>query len=357
MFTSRGLMLLVLLGAMANVNAAPTHHHINASAIGTGVARGLNWEDESLQSPVWCGSACSYLQVSTAKIAPDIGSTYKPLGWPGPFSTIFPDPAVVERSIPTPQGTVDSSGREIVHDSTFYERAAVDVNRAGMSLTAKVYQSGNQPTGQNGTAAAVLAYHTRVQNQSSGGRDFFVRFTAPKSLKSLSAADYIGGPSGNQPMYYTQKYAKARSSVDVLVNGMPVWSTASNYFFPEEFTGGPYEGFRNNWGSASDDDIYTVFVGRFASGAIFNLDFIVRADSVARAPQCGKDTEPATYPNPRVLMHCFLLGEGRDLPDASNAQQRFEIYSKTVSTAIYQLLPGVIPISSISSKSISIEAH
>ena len=341
--TSRWLMFFALFAVMNDINAAPpVKHNINASSIGAGVGRALDWNTESSQSPIWCGAACRYLRVSTAKIAPDVGLTYQPIAWPGNSVTTFPNPSPVVRSIPTPQGTADSSGRPILYESATYERGAVDVGRAGQSLTAKVYQSGNQGANQSGTAAAVLAYHVQVQNQSSEGRDFFIRFNAPKSLQGVSAAYNIGGPSGNEPMYVRQEYAKSRSAVDVLVNGLPVWATASNYFFPEDYDGSAYTGLRSDWGYASDNDQYTIFVGRFASGASFNVDFIVRADSIARAPKCGKVTEPATYPNPRVLMHCFLLGEGRNLPAASSKLQRFEIYSKTVSTALLQPLPGVL---------------
>ena len=62
-------------------------------------------------------------------------------------------------------------------------------------------------------------------------------------------------------------------------------ATASNYFFPEDYDGSAYTGLRSDWGYASDNDQYTIFVGRFASGASFNVDFIVRADSIARGTQ------------------------------------------------------------------------
>jgi len=142
------------------------------------------------------------------------------------------------------------------------------------------------------------------------------------------------------------------------VNGLPVWSTASSYMIPDETTSSTdYSGFAVDFGYASDNDSYTIFVGRFASAEIFAIDFIVRAESLARAPECGKVTEPATWPNPRVLMHCFMITEGRDLPMTSNQQEHFEIYSKVVSTAIIQVLPGPLPVGPVSTVTISSGVH
>jgi hypothetical protein len=126
------------------------------------------------------------------------------------------------------------------------------------------------------------------------------------------------------------------------VNGLPVWTTESSYLIPEEQSASTdYSGFAIDFGSASDNDSYTVFVGRFASGDTFDLDFVVRSEAHARAPNCGKVTESSLYPNPRVLMHCLLITEGRELPLSSNQHERFEIYSKVVSTAIIEALPGL----------------
>jgi len=52
--------------------------------------------------------------------------------------------------------------------------------------------------------------HVKVQNQSTGGRDYFIHFTAPNSTGGISVPTYIGGPSGNQPFNVNQKkYAKS----------------------------------------------------------------------------------------------------------------------------------------------------
>src|SRR5688500_3025332 len=93
----RGSIRLALLSAIfcaGGVNAA-TPHTVNAAEIGTGVPRGLNWSDEAAQSPVWCGTACSYLKLSTAKIAPDSLWTFTPTTWPNSPVTSIPNPSAV----------------------------------------------------------------------------------------------------------------------------------------------------------------------------------------------------------------------------------------------------------------------
>jgi hypothetical protein len=337
----RALCISVLC-SLSGVSVAATPRVVNAAEIGTGVPRGLNWNDEAAQSPVWCGSACSYLRVSTAKIAPDTLWTYTPIAWPGSSVTAIPSPSAVSRSTLTPVGTTDSQGREIVHNSAYYQRGAVVVTRAGDSLQTSVYQSGNQGSGAPGKAAAALAYHVRAQNQSSGSRDYFIRFTAPKPTGGVSIPYYIGGPSGQQPMYVSQnKYAKSRSVVDLLVNGLPVWSSSTSYVIPEK--GGSssnYSGYSLDFGYESDDDYYTVFIGRFASAAYFDINFIVRAESLSRAPSCGTVSDSMTHPNPKSRKYCLFIQENRALLPAPNQDALFEIYSKVVSTPIYELPPG-----------------
>jgi hypothetical protein len=339
----RALISISVLSSLSGVSVAATPHNINAAEIGTGVPRGLNWSDEAAQSPIWCGSACSYLRVSTAKIAPDTLWTYTPTAWPGNSVTAIPNPSAVSRSTLTPVGTTDSQGREIVHNSAYYQRGAVVVTRAGDSLQTSVYQSGNQSSGAPGKAAAALAYHVRAQNQSSGSRDYFIRFTAPKPTGGVSVPYYIGGPSGQQPMNVNQnKYAKSRSVVDVLVNGLPVWSSSTSYVIPEK--GGSssnYTGYALDFGYESDDDYYTVFIGRFASTAYFDINFIVRAESLSRAPSCGTVSDSMTHPNPKSRKYCLLITENRELLPAPNQDALFEIYSKVVSTPIYELPPGI----------------
>ena len=180
-----------LLSGMSCVSVAATPHTINAAEIGTGVPRGLNWSDEAAQSPIWCGSACSYSRVSTANIAPDTLWTYTPVAWPSNAVTAIPNPSAVARSTPTPVGTTDSQGREIVHNSAYYERGSVSVTRAGDSLQTSVYQSGNQSGGAPGKAAAALAYHVRAQNQSSGSRDYL--FASPRRSHRCVSIPYTSG--------------------------------------------------------------------------------------------------------------------------------------------------------------------
>jgi hypothetical protein len=345
MTASRWITLLALLSAIEGANAAPVEHKVNAAEVGTSFPRSINWNTEAAQSAVWCQNACSYSEVSTAKIAPDTLLTYNTTGWPS-FALGIPFPATVSRLVLTPAGTTDNSGHEIVYESPSWERASVDNGHGTFSLNTRVYQTGNQGTSGTGTAAAALAYHVKAQNQSSTSRDFFVRFVAPAPTGGVSVPTYIGGPSGQQPFNVSQKkYAKSRSAVDVLVNGLPVWWTSSSWIIPDETTSSSdYTGYGLDYGSAAANDSYTVFVGRFASGEIFDLDFIVRAESLARAPTCHKEVESSLYPNPRALMHCLLITESRTLPVSTGQTERFEIYSKDVSQGVIETLPGGTPI-------------
>jgi hypothetical protein len=326
------LTLFVLLGVIGSAAAGPpdavtVYHTVNASMIGNSW-RLLSWVAEQNQTRVPCSPYCNYLRISTAKIAPDAATKFAPITWPDAGVTYFPNPANVESAVPfTPPDTK-------IYQSTTYERGAVEYLRSGdASITSKVFKSGGQPTPQNGTATAAMAYHVVAQNPSSGARDYFIHFYAPVPHDGPTLAYNM---ISNQPIFLTQDYAKGRSSVDVLVNGLPVWSTASHYFFPEDYSGPPTAGFKTSWGYAAADDEYRIFVGRFAAGATFTIDYIVHADSAARAPKCG--TESQVGPTTIYYARCFLMGNGRDLP-AINASERFEIYSADLSTAPIQNFP------------------
>jgi len=90
----KGSIRLALLSAAfcAGGAHAATPHNVNAAEIATAVPRAINWNDEAAQSPVWCGTACSYLKVSTAKIAPETLWTFTPTTWPKSTVTSFPNP-------------------------------------------------------------------------------------------------------------------------------------------------------------------------------------------------------------------------------------------------------------------------
>jgi hypothetical protein len=346
MTASRWLTLLALLSAIEGANAAPIEHNVNAAAVGNGIPRSLNWSTEAAQQAIDCQNACGYSEVSTAKIAPDALITDSTTTWPS-VGLGNPFPATAFRSVLTPAGTTDSLGHEIVYDSSTWERGSVDNSHGTFSLNTRVFQSGNQGTTGTGTAAAAMVYHVKGQNQGSTSRDFFVRFVAPAPTGGASPPTYIGGPSGQQTFNVTQKkYAKSRSAVDVIVNGLPVWWTSSSWIIPDETTSSDdYSGFGLDYGYTTANDAYTVFIGRYASGATFDVDFIVRAESLSRAPTCVKEIESTFNPNPRAFMHCFLITEGRTLPVWSGQTEHFEIYSKDVSQGVIQL-PGPIPLGS-----------
>ena len=117
----------------------------------------------------------------------------------------------------------------------------------------------------------------------------------------------------------------------MVVNGCRVVS--SEFFIPKKRSN-HYSGYGIDFGNDSDDDSYTVFIGRFASAAYFDIDFIVRAESLSRAPSCGTVSDAMTHPNPQSKKYCLFIQENRALLPAPNQDALFEIYSKVVSTAL-----------------------
>jgi hypothetical protein len=52
-------------------------------------------------------------------------------------------------------------------------------------------------------------------------------------------------------------------------------------------------------------------------------------------------SDSMTHPNPKSRKYCLLITENRELLPAPNQDALFEIYSKVVSTPIYELSPGI----------------
>ncbi|HTF94664.1 MAG TPA: hypothetical protein VL995_00895 [Cellvibrio sp.] len=311
---STGLSLL--LGSYAAHSfAVPEEHSINRSIAAQGAATNILWSSFNSASKVQCGTACRYWQRSAGRLTPPSNWSRLPAAWPNSSSTSFPAPALLSliQLAPTNETTWDDA--LIIYDTSYLQKSAVTYTNADKSMRASVQKSGN--------VASALAYHVRVQNQSAATRDYFVRFKAPVQKNSLQAAYEVGGPSGNQPVPVGDNEGVARSSVELLIDGLPVWQTARS-LHRKDLVANAY-GTSYNWGEDASDDSYTIYVGRYSSGATFMMDYIMQADVLANAPDCGQDFNG--YLDNSYSRHCQVLSAGREIPNVSFGGAAFEIIS------------------------------
>lgn len=323
---------LLMSSVLANHSLAVTEEHsINRSIAAQGSATNILWSSFNSASKVQCGTACRYWQRSAGRLTPPASWTRLPASWPNSSTTSFPAPANVSLVQQAPADETTWDDTLIIYDTNYLQKAAVAYTNTDKSLRASVQKSG--------TIATALAYHVRVQNQAATTRDFFIRFKAPVHKNSLQAGYHTGGPSGNQPMPESGNSGVARSSVELLVDGLPVWQTSRSLHRKDPVAN--VYGTSYSWGEDASDDAYTIYVGRYASGDTFVLDYIMQADAIADAPNCGQDFNG--YLNPSYTRHCQVLSAGREIPTASYGGAAFEIISTAALSVNFYLDIGVVP--------------
>lgn len=322
---------LLLASVAARSLAVPEEHSVNRSIAAQGAATNILWSSFNSAGKIQCGTACRYWQRSAGRLTPPANWSRLPAAWPNSSSTSFPAPTPLSliKSAPTDETTWDDA--IVIYDTNYLQKSAITYTNTDKSMRASVQKSGN--------VASALAYHVRVQNQSAAIRDYFVRFKAPVHKNSLNAAYEVGGPSGNQPIPVGDNEGVARSSVELLIDGLPVWQTARS-LHRKDVVSNAY-GTSYNWGEDASDDSYTIYVGRYASGATFVMDYIMQADVLADAPDCGQDFNG--YLDNSYSRHCQVLSAGRDIPNASYGGAAFEIISTaSLPVNFYLDIGGVI---------------
>lgn len=328
-FISWPSLAAVVLGlSLANSSVAlPEQHTINRSLAAQGSGTNIQWSAYTNAGKLPCGTACRYWQRSAGRKTAAGSFTLYPSAWPGAGTTTAPSPftfSLVDLA-PTDETTYDDD--VILYDTNYLRKSSVVFSGNDKSVRASVQKTGKLSTS--------VSYHVRVQNQAAASRDFFVRFKAPANRNNFQRAYEVGGPSGNEPVPVGDNEGIARSSAEVLVDGLPIWQTANSLHRKDAVSNS--NGLPVTWGEDSADDIYTVYIGRYASGANFDLDYLIQADVETNAPDCGQDFY-SYYPTNTYIRYCQVMGGGRELPPASSGNAPFEIYSTATLPLYYFLL-------------------
>lgn len=322
-----GLATAILGLTLANSSVAvPEQHTINRSLAAQGSGTNIQWSAHTSAAKTACGTACRYWQRSAGRKTAAASFNLYPSVWPGAGTTTAPSPATFSLLDLAPTNETTYDGDVILYDTNYLRKSSVVFSGADRSVRASVQKTGKLSTN--------VSYHVRVQNQAAATRDFFVRFKAPANRNFFQRAYEVGGPSGNEPVPVGDNEGIARSSAEVLVDGLPIWQTANSLHRRDAVS-------NNNslpvtWGEDSADDIYTVYVGRYTSGTSFDLNYLIQADVDTDAPDCGTDFY-SYYPTNTYIRYCQVMGGGRELPPASSGNVPFEIYS-TAALPLYFFL-------------------
>jgi hypothetical protein len=277
--------------------------------------------------PVPCGSACQYVITSSAGLdssyTPEPGP-YMANAWPPVFGTSLPGIGTVDETgtLPPPANGTDT-----------LDGGSLGVNRrSAVDFSSQPVLSGSRKmsvqTWKSGSGASVVGIAIRINTPSSGSKPTYLEFDVPVLARGFRDAYFVGGPSGDQPIYTDPKRAQTRSAVDVYVNGLPVWSSQSNHLRPR----------RDNdsqdvqllqWGPKLEDDKVTLYLGRLPAGSTRTVTMLIRTDLRVDAPTCKHDTEYSVgYERCHVQMESLTLPA--QLISSSSGQFQFVSYKPSI---------------------------
>ena len=260
-----------------------------------------------------CGANCLYVNSAAAGMSNAYDLTPGPYvvgAWPPAYAGSVPGLAAVEESLAVPlpnNGQVmDGGGIDV------FQRANVEF--AWQPLLGGKRQMAVQ-TWKTGSGASTVSYALRVQTPAAGARRTYLEFRVPELRRGWSWAYYVGGPSGQQPIYTEPARLQSRSAVDVYVDGLPVWSSESNALRPKRFNPQGLNPLILDWDQPFGDDTVTLFLGTLPAGSARSVAVVLRTDLRTEAPTCKSDSDGYGT----TLQRCHGQREAISLPADSVA--------------------------------------
>lgn len=294
--------LVATLGAATAAQAA----FVNVSALVTGTHQMTPiFLPDSPTYP--CGSACQYVVISSVGADDDYTQTpgpYTANAWPPAYVAGLATVGAVSKSLAVPAppaGQVQDGGSIGVA-----RNATVQYDSQPLLNTTR--RMGVQ-TWKGGSGASTVSIAIRLTTPSTGAQRTYLEFTVPKLARGWQDAYYVGGPSGNQPISKQPRQLQTRSAVDVYVDGLPLWSAASNLLKPRRWSP-PYSDYLNlKWGPDLDEDVVTLYLGNLPAGSQRTVSLAFRTDMRGHAATCYSDTEYGT-----TYQRCDSRREALTLP-------------------------------------------
>jgi hypothetical protein len=317
---------LALVGALSSAAGMAAAAQLNVSQIATGTSTSINWTVE-LGEPNATGWSLSYFSLATASIDSETSTYFAPDPWSAGM-TAGPGYPSLTRSKPMVNYTQGNS--QFVYDRKNSRLANVNMaSPAPRTVDAEVYDGG----ASGGAAEARLSYRAQISNTTKEKLDYFLDLKVPTMLRANQPAYDLccsGDSNGGTYSYHKPKSWKTQAAVDLLVDGLPVWSSEQTALYPDS-PSSPFDEFDIAWGQANGPSTTTLFLGRLAPGQSISVSFIVRTDAVGLAPDCGTQP-PGSYLDHTYTIHCFELDSKVNLvsasPYARGPQTPFRIYAK-----------------------------
>ena len=280
---SSALLALVALPALLAAVLPARADVINVSAFVLGTRGQVAPIVTATTTTYPCATACQYASVS------DVGADAGYLAAPGPYTASTWPPTYLP-GLPY-YGTAD----ETLPIPAPPSGALTDGGSIGATRRANVQydispllggtRSMSVQSWKGGSGVATVSLAIRL-TPTADKKYHYLEFVVPRLVRQWQEAYYVGGPSGNQPIYDLPQQMQSRSAVDVYIDGMPVWAGESTSLKPQGWTP-PYPSYLGlDWGPALDESRVTLFLGMLPAGVTRTIALVFRTDLRVAAPTC-----------------------------------------------------------------------
>ncbi len=279
------LLAAALASAAAWAPAAAPAATLNVAQLVNGVAEPLPLGRFETKA---CGSACQYAVVTATTM--DNGYTLDPgplvpAVWPVAFGATLAPYAATQQSMPLPAPPANASYDAALGGANF-QRAAVEfdslpVLNAQRRLSVQTFKSGS--------GASVASVAVRISTSGSAKKTF-LSFTVPQRQRSWQHA-WNWSPNLLYQVYSRPDHLQARSTVDVYVDGLPVWSSESHELDPQRRKPSYWQTMRLDWGDAQDGAEVTLFLGTLPAKSVRTAVLVMRSELRIGAPDCRSRTD------------------------------------------------------------------
>ena len=257
----------------------------------------------------------TYYPAVHAKIGPDTHDLY-PNGWAGMWANNVSHP-FIKRQTNSPAQQPLPDGGTTGYYRPYYELATAGLVSGKQSTKAGVFRTGS--------ASASTSYAVKIEHFAAAPHDYYLNLTVPQIVRFFNPAYHlVPGSNGGAYVFMAPKKAASRASVDIYADGLPIWSSASAYRFPDD-SPNPQAKYEYKWGtSPAAGSTVSLYLGRFATGQTVRLSIVVRTDASSEASTCGSELSWGVE-----TKHCFDLSETVNLtPNASTGLPGMYLHSR-----------------------------
>jgi hypothetical protein len=317
---------LSALGAALAIALAPAAgaENINVSRIATGTFTQIDFAASAAQ-PTANGATISYFDLGTAGIDTEAGPFFAIQPWTAALAAAPSYPNFQRQALTL---SYMQGNAQFEYDRNITRYAAVNMAVADPKIVqAEAYpdQHGGVPT-----AKSVVTYRIRVDHTGAQPLDYFLDLNIPTIKRTLSPAYSLccsGDDNGGTYDYFRPTSFDARAEVDIYVDGLPVWSSASSVTYPADPQGTPFDTVEAKWGKPAGPGSSTLYLGRLSAGQSLIITFEAKADARAQS-QCGIEP-PGSYLSNTYTIHCLDVAQTIQMNHGSdNKAVSFNVYAK-----------------------------